>query len=228
MTVKLRGAQQRTYDSIFDNPMTHTVEWRDLRSMFQSLGAIVEDHNGNLTIVRNGHKLVVHSDPVSNGANASTMIEIRHFLRSSATNAATPVPVGEHVLVVIDHHEARVFKSQLRGTVPEKIVPYDPHGYGQHVHNMHEHAHGQHHPVPNSFFESVSKTLQGANQILVFGTGKGGGSAMEELVTYLHKNHKDLFEHVIGALTIDETHLTEDQILAKARDFYGSKWGVNN
>ena len=228
MSIKLKGAQQRTYDSIFSHPMSHNLEWRDLRSMFQSLGAMVDDHNGNVTVTRNGHVLVVHPDTINHATNPSSLIEIRHFLRSSASDTLQSVPAGDHILVVIDHREARVFRSELQGSTPEKIVPYDPHGFGQHVHNLHEHSHGQHHPVPNSFFEAISKTLQGANQILLFGTGSGGGSAMQELITFLHTHHKDLFEHVIGALTIDETHLTEGQILAKARDFYGAKWTANN
>jgi hypothetical protein len=224
MTLKLKGAQQRTYDSIFAHPISHNLGWRDLRPLFESLGSIVEEPNGNVMFTRNGHVLVIHPETLNHNANPSKLVEIRHFLRSSASEEALPMPSGEHLLVVINHHEANVYRSELHGSVPQKIVPYDPHGFERHIHNMHDHSKGQHHPVPNSFFEAVSKTLQGAKQILIFGTATGGESAMQELVTYLHNKHKDLFEHVIGALTIDETHLTESQILSKAREFYASKW----
>ena len=39
-----------------------------------------------------------------------------------------------HLLVVIDHQEARVYRTEVSGAVPERITPYDPHGYGRHLH----------------------------------------------------------------------------------------------
>ena len=228
MATKLSGSQQLTYQSIFHHPMSHNVEWRNLQSMFQALGNVVDDHNGTLTVTRNGHELVLHPAPGDEVAEISSLMEIRHFLRSSGSKETPPVPDGDHVLVVIDHQEARIFKCELHGTVPEKIFPHDPHGFGKHLHNVHDHTKGQHHPVPESFYQTVSKSLQGASQILMFGNGSGGGSAMNQLIAYLLKSHKDLFEHVIGARVVDEHHLTDDQLLAKARDFYRSSWGTNN
>jgi hypothetical protein len=228
MQTKLSGAQQLTYQSIFHHPMSHNVEWRSLHSMFQALGDVVDDHEGTLTVTRNGHQLVLHPATANDVAEISSLMEIRHFLRSSGSKETPPVPVGDHVLVVIDHQEARIFKCELHGTVPEKISPHDPHGFGRHLHNVHDHTKGQHHPVPESFYQTVAKSLQGASQILMFGNGSGGGSAMNQLIAYLRKSHKDLFEHVIGARVVDESHLTDDQLLAKARDFYRSSWGANN
>lgn len=124
------------------------------------------------------------------------------------------------MLVVIDHHEARVFKSELKGTRPDTITPYDPHGYGKHVHNRHDPAKGQQHPVPRSYYEAVAKTLEGAGSILLFGVGAGGGSAMAELSADLEKHHQDLHQRIVGSLIIDETHMTGNQILARAREFY--------
>ena len=43
-----------------------------------------------------------------------------------------------HLLVVIDHQEARVYRTEVHGAVPQQIVPYDPHGYGKHLHSAHE------------------------------------------------------------------------------------------
>jgi hypothetical protein len=228
MASKLSGPQQLTYRSIFHHPMSRNVEWRNLRSMFQALGQVVDDHNGTLTVTRNGHELVLHPSLATDIAEISSLMEIRHFLRSSGSREIPPVPVGDHILVVIDHQEARIFKCELHGTVPQRVVPHDPHGFGGHLHNVHDHTQGQHHPVPESFFETVAKSLQGASQILMFGMGSRGGSAMNQLIADLLKNHKDLFEHVIGARVVDEHHLTEEQLLAQARNFYRSAWGAKN
>jgi len=223
MHEKLSAAHQRTYESIFAHPLSHSIELREIHSLLDILGEVTEEHNGNCRIVRNEGTLVLH--PIANGStlDKTTLIKIRHFLQSTQSPESPAISAGgEHLLVVIDHQEARIFRSELSGTVPEKIVPHDPHGFGQHVHNVHDPAEGQHHPVPKSYFEAVAKSLSGAGKILLFGAGTGGGSAMNELVDELHKEHRDIFNRIIGVEAVDETHLTEGELLAKAREFYAA------
>lgn len=59
-------------------------------------------------------------------------MQIRHFLERSNTPAEAIVAEGIHLLVVIDHREARIYKAELHGSIPERIVPYDPDGYLKH------------------------------------------------------------------------------------------------
>jgi hypothetical protein len=185
---------------------------------------VADEPNGNVKVTRNGHSLVLRPGDGRDVMDTSTLMNVRHFLRDSDSAEKPEAPAGEHLLVVIDHSEARVFRSLLHGSVPQQIEPYDPHGFGRHRHNIHDHAKGQHHPVPKSFFEDVSKTLQGSNQILIFGLGSGGGSAMNELLADLLDHHKDLLANVVGTKVVDEQHLTDDQLLALAREFYETKF----
>ena len=106
---------------------------------------------------------------------------------------------GLHLLVVIDHHEARVYRTELHGAVPERIVPYDPHGYGRHLHSAQEWSDGKRHPERKSFYEAIAKTLQGAEQVLIFGSGTGRSSAMEQLIEDLKGHYPDLAEKVMMA-----------------------------
>ena len=126
-----------------------------------------------------------------------------------------------HLLVVLDHHEARVFRTEVHGAVPERIVPYDPHGYGRHLHSAHEWTDGKRQPERKSFYEAVAKTLRGAEQVLLFGSGTGRSSAMEQLLADLRDHHPDVAEKVIGSVLVDAHHTTEHQLLAQAREFYG-------
>ena len=73
---------------------------------------------------------------------------------------ATPDERGAalHLLVVIDHHEARVYRTEVHGAVPERIAPYDPHGYGRHLHSAHEWTDGKRQPERKGFYEAVAKT----------------------------------------------------------------------
>lgn len=125
-----------------------------------------------------------------------------------------------HLLVVIDHQEAKVYRTEVRGAVPERIAPYDPHGYGRHLHSSHQwkDREGQH--ERKSFYEAVAKTLQGAEQVLLFGSGTGKSSAMDILLADLQQHHPDVAKKIIGSVVVDAHHNTEEQLLAKAREFY--------
>jgi hypothetical protein len=125
-----------------------------------------------------------------------------------------------HVLVVIDHHEAKVYRTEVHGAVPQGITPYDPHGYGRHLHSAHEWTDGKRQPERKSFYEAIAKTLRGADQVLLFGSGTGRSSAMEMLVADLKAHHSDVADKIIGSVVVDAHHTTENQLLAKARDFY--------
>ncbi len=125
-----------------------------------------------------------------------------------------------HLLVVIDHQEARVYHTEVHGAVPANIVPYDPHGYRKHLHSAHEWTDGKRQPERKSFYEAIAKTLRGAEQVLLFGSGTGRSSAMEHLLADLKAHHPDVAEKVIGSVLIDAHHTTENQLLAKAREFY--------
>ena len=100
-----------------------------------------------------------------------------------------------------------------------RITPYDPHGFGRALRYNQSDSSGQLKPELKSFYEAIAKTLQGADKILIFGTGTGASSAMEQLLVDLKHNHHDLAERVVGSMTIDEHHRTDDQLLAKAREF---------
>jgi hypothetical protein len=157
-----------------------------------------------------------------NVAEIDEMTAIRHFLERSGAVQPEVAAEGTHLLVVIDHRQARVYKTEVHGAVPQRITPYDPGGGGRHLHYVQEDSHGQRKPELKSFYEAVAKTLKGAEQILIFGGGTGASSAMEQLVAELKQHHGDVANRVVGSIVLDETHLTENQLLAKARDFYAS------
>ena len=64
--------------------------------------------------------------------------------------------------------------------------------------------------------------VEGARQLLIFGTGTGKSSEMEQFVVWLNVHHPDLADRIIGTVVVDERHLTESQLLAKAREFYAT------
>jgi hypothetical protein len=222
MQSQLSGAHEKTYQHIFQHPIPNNLQWRDVWSMLNSMkdATATEDEKGNLKVTRNGQMLVLHRPRGKDLADKKELMQVRHFLERSGVPIAAPAAVGTHLLVVIDHREARIYSTEMHGTVPRRISPYDPFGFGRDLHYNQDDSNGQRKPEQKRFYEAISKTLHGAEQIVLFGTGTGSSSAMEHLLAELKKNHPDLAKRIIGSATVDEHHLTEDQLLAKARELF--------
>jgi hypothetical protein len=132
----------------------------------------------------------------------------------------TQADAAPTLLVVIDHHEAKVYRTETRDAVPERIVPYDPHGHGRHLHSAHEWTDGKRVPERKSYYEAVAKTLAGAGRIMMFGGGTGRSSAMDQLMADLKDHHPDVAAKVVASVVVDAHHTTEHQLLAQARAIF--------
>jgi len=221
MESTLSVQHQKIYHRLFEHPMPHNLQWREVWAMLNSMtdAQAVDDPNGNLKVTRGGQTLTLHRPRGKDLADKRELMQVRHFLERSGA-VAPPPAAGTHLLVVIDHRQARIYSTELHGTVPHSIKPYDPFGFGRDLHYVQDDSNGQRKPELKSFYEAVAKTLQGAKQILMFGTGTGASSAMEQLILDMKHNHHELAARIIGTAVVDEHHLTEDQLLAKARELF--------
>jgi hypothetical protein len=219
MEISMTKVHQTTYKAIFQHPIAHNLQWHDVRSMLDSLAEVTEEHNGNLKYIRHGEVLILHPPKHKDISDTKEVMQIRHFLERSSV-PETSVEKGTHLLVVINHHEARIYKTELRDSVPERITPYDPDGTRRHLHNLHDNTNGQ--PELKSFYEAIAQSLEDAEQILIFGSATGSSSGMAYLLAYLKEHHSDIAMRVVGAIVVDEQHMTEDQLLAQARVFYAA------
>jgi hypothetical protein len=219
-TLPLTGTHLRTYKTIFQHPVSHNLEWRLVYSLLEKLGQVAEEPNGNLKVTRNGQTLVLHRSYTKDVAETSDLMAVRHFLERSEEPSPATDPEKAQWLVVIDHHEARVYRSAARGAIPQQIRPHVPGDFFRHAHNSKDFSRGQEKPDPNSFFEPVAGVLNGAGEILVFGTGTGMSSEMDQFIAWLKLNRPELGKRIVGSMVVDEYHLTEDQLLAKAREYF--------
>jgi hypothetical protein len=215
----LKGSHLRTYNTIFQHPISHNLDWREVHSMFKHLGEVTEESNGNIKITRNGQTLVLHRPNTKDVANADEVMSLRHFLEKSETIPAKADSKDAHWLLLIDHHEARIFRSEIHGGLPQKILPAE---YSQHTRDSGDVSRGKEKPDATSFFQPVAAALEAAAQILIFGTGTGTSSEMDQFTAWLTKHHPELAKRIVGSVVVDEHHLTDDQLLAKAREFYSA------
>jgi hypothetical protein len=221
-TSTLTGPQLRTYHRIFQHPVSHILVWREVFGMFRQLGQVEEEPNGNVKVTHKGQVLLLHPHRPKDVAETEELMVLRHFLERTEAKAPEADGKGPHLLLVIDHHEARLFRSELHGSVPLQILPHEPDDYFRHAHHSRDFSRGQEKPDPNSFFGPVARALSAAGAILIFGTGTGTSSEMDQFLAWLKRNHPDVARRVIGSLVVDESHLSEGQLLAKARDFYAN------
>ncbi len=221
-TTPLNGSHRQTYDPIFQHPISHNLKWHSVHALFRELGQVEEESNGNMKVTRNGQTLVLHPPRSKDVSEMDEIISLRHFMERSETIAPATNEKETHWLVVIDHHEARIFRSEMHGAVPQLILPHKPEDYFRHAQNSKDTSRGQEKPDPNSFFEPIAKALMASSHILIFGTGTGMSSEMDQFIAWLKIHHADLAKRIIGSLVVDEHHLTEDQLLAKAREFYAN------
>jgi hypothetical protein len=216
----LTGSSRRTYKTIFQHPISHNLEWRSVYSLLEKLGELTEEPNGNLKATRNGQTLVLTPPRTKDVAEADEVMILRHFLEQSEPKPEASNQLASHFLLVINHHEARIFRSEMQGALPQQFLPHEPDDFFRHAHNSKDFSKGKEKPDPNSFFEPVAQALQAAGQILVFGAGTGTSSEMDQFVAWVHRHHPEVAKRIIGSLVVDENHLTDDQLLAKAREFY--------
>jgi hypothetical protein len=221
-TASLTGSHLRTYDRIFQHPISHNLEWHDVHALLGKLGEVVVEHNGNLKVTRNGQSLVLHAPRTKDVAEMSEVMSLRHFLERSETVAPVLDEKEIHWLLVIDHHEARIFHTEMQGSVPQRILPYGAEAYFRHAKDSKTTSRGQEKPDPNTFFEPVAKALLPSGPILVFGTGTGTSSEMEQFATWARAHRPDVAKRIVGSLVVDEHHLSEGQLLQKAREFYAT------
>ena len=219
----LSGSHLRAYDAIFQHPLSHNLRWHDVYAMLRQIGQVEEEPNGNWRITRNGQFIVLHPSHTKDVADADELMALRHFLERSAIAPAEDDGAETHWLLVIDHQEARIFRAEMHGAFPQKIVPHEPGRYFRHAHNSKDFSRGQEKPEPNGFFEPVARAMEAQGQILVFGSGTGEGSEMEQFIAWVKVHRPEVGRRIIGSLVVDGHHLTADQLLAKARDFYAPR-----
>jgi hypothetical protein len=113
-THPLSGAHLRTYETIFQHPISHNLEWRSVRALLEHLGEVVEASNGNLKVTRNGQTLVLHRANTKDVGSADEVMSLRHFLKKSEPVA--PAAEEQETQWLQTHHpevSRRIVGSQV-------------------------------------------------------------------------------------------------------------------
>ena len=219
-TSTLTGSLLRTYNALFKQPDSHDVGWQDIHALMRQLGQVADETNGDLKVTRHGQILVLHPPRTKDAYAADEILALRHFLERSETQAPEPNGRDPHMLLVIDHHEARLFRAEVNGGIPHQILPHQPNGYFWHTKNPKDLSNGKKAPNQNDFFKHVAEALQAAGQILIFGTDTS--REMDQFMAWLNLNRPEVAGRIIGSMVVDVDLLVEGHLLEKAREFYAN------
>jgi stalled ribosome rescue protein Dom34 len=116
-----------------------------------------------------------------------------------------------HVLVWIDHREAKVFQFDATDVDYTKVRSTHPH---QHIHHKANAGDSGHAPLDKEFLQHVAQALSGAGAILI----TGPASAKTELATYIKQTQPDLARRISAVETLD--HPTDGGLVDFARRFF--------
>lgn len=219
-TALLTGSHLRTYNALFQHPVSHNLGWHDVHALFRHLGQVEEEPNGKLKVTRNGEVLMLLAPRTKDVAAADEIMALRHFLERSSRSRAGETETGANWLLIIDHREARIYRSAAPGSVAQQIRPRAREDSSRSGSHAREATHPGAEPDPHGYFEPVAAVLNGAGRVLVFGGGTGKSSEMEQFLVWLTHHRPHVAQRVVGSMVVDEHHLTEAQLLAKARAFF--------
>ncbi len=217
----LAGSHLRTYNMLFQHPVSHNLGWHDVHALFRRIGRVEEVANGNLKVTRNGHTIVLHPALAKDVGDTEEVLRLRHFVERSGE----PTDAGDaaHWLLVIDHREARIFSPKSGGGVTLQILPPEPSEHFNHAPDSKDFSRGKERPDPKTYFKPVAEALGSAGPILVFGQGTGMSSEMDRFVAWTKVHHPELAERIVGTQVVDEHHLSPGQLREKARAFFAPR-----
>ena len=228
--VALHGAHHRTLEALFRHPTAHNLEWMDVVALIEKIGAVQQKADNKFAFDVGREHYLMHK-PHSKDLTSSEVVDLRHFLQragwspeSSSQPAARPGPAALSLMVVVDHHGARIYRIDVASADASKheIRPYDPHHFLHHLtHKGESREQGQRAPENTDFYKSIADALTAGGRIVVVGHGTGKSNAAEHLTEYLRTHHPETYQRVVREIDADLSAVTTPQLLELAEQALG-------
>jgi hypothetical protein len=128
---------------------------------------------------------------------------------------------NEFVAVAITHEEARVWTAtNAPGAAPERFVAPTDGQRHRHPRPSKDRPDREAQRDTTAFFESLTQAVAPSTQILLIGHGRGKANEMLQLIQYWERRHPDVARKVVGAVDSDLEALSDNEVLALAREWY--------
>ena len=215
-----------TLEAIYRHPLAHNLGWKSVIALFEAVGTVEHKPNDELAFGLGGehHRM---RKPHGKDLEAAEVMQFRHMLTRagwaphgavSTLHPGTATPALADLLVVLDHHEARLFHLEVGSPAlaDHVIRPHEPHVV---LHDADARRTGQRTLEDSSFYERTAQALAlvPARAIVLIVHGAGHANAAHHLVEYLERHHPDTARKVVREIVADLSHLTAPQLLDLGR-----------
>jgi hypothetical protein len=227
-TTHLNGHHRVTLTGIFTHPAPHNIEWHDVLSLLNHVGTATARHGGGYD-VEIGAEHVTLTRPHGHDVVDDELRDLRKFLtRAGLSPGGVP---AEHEadrpdgwIVVVDHHQARVFAPGGDHAAPLVIRPNDDDGSRRRVeHRQGNDDHdGGHASEDEDYYRRIAAGLAAPLRVVVFSNGKGRSSAGEYLVDYAKRHDPGLAGRIIVDEQVDISKLTDGEAVAAGLALLGA------
>lgn len=218
---RLRKPLRRTYDALFQYPAPADLQWGDVRALLGALAEVQKGRKGLFKATRHGVMATFRAPRDKMPLIKEELAEVRTFLERSKEGVSTPVVAeGTCLLVAIDADGAKIFRIEMRASVPRSLAPFQGNGYPAHLFCSGAQGNVQPQPVSMGFYRNVARALRGAGEVLLVACGENGASAMDALRDELAARHAEVSRSLVGPRVLKGADVSEERLLAEAREFY--------
>lgn len=226
----IHGAHLRTLEALFRHPTAHNLEWMDVVALIEKIGAVHQQANDKFAFDVGGEHYLMHK-PHTKDLTSSEVVDLRHFLQRAGWSpeapsqaAARPEPAPPSLMVVVDHHGAKIYRVDTASGDASKreIKPYDPHHFlHQLTHKEQSREQGQRAPEDATFYKRIGDALAAGGRIVVVGHGTGKSNAAQHLTEYLRTHHRETYQRIVREIGADLSAITTPQLLELAEQALG-------
>jgi hypothetical protein len=223
------GGDRRTLDAIFRHPLAHNLSWREIVSLFTTIGAAEEKHNGEF-IFRAADDALTMKRPHTKDVSGSDVMDLRHFLSRTGWSPdvkAQPEPVmaarQPGLVVVVEHAGAKVYSVDRSVGEAHSVSADTPqHFLHQPEGKTRDRDREETYPDDLRFFEEVALAMAAPGEIVVIGHGEGQSNEAHHLIAYLRARHKPTAARIVREIVADLSRLTAPELIELARPAFGN------
>jgi len=86
--IKVGGHHLSTLKRIFGHPLSHNIEWHDVISLLESVGTVVEEHNGRIKVTVGSESETFDPPKGRDAIDAQQLVDLRRMLEGAGVTPA--------------------------------------------------------------------------------------------------------------------------------------------
>ena len=225
----------RTLQALYAHPLQHGVRVAKVEALFRSLGATVTELGDRRLRLQMpaGQETWIHTSCGLRQPDLDTeaVMRIRHLLQEAGVTpehpeADEPSARGDQsrrLILHLDHRHTDVFRLEGEEVEHAVLKPHGIWGTDQNLSHRHDRDQaGQRAPVDHDYLARLAAAIADADVVLLLGHGRGANDMRQLLLHDLESHHRELVDRIVGIETLDDGGLSDDQLLALAREYFGN------